>query len=121
MQDLRRPSIGERGRTSAELRGVSPSPNRWKIDGDAERRECPPYLFCRSSIRPSVRSFILSAGNGKGHSRARAGLIFKVPDEQNDRGLTFRARTRFHEKREGLLIVRNRSPGSRLEEPKKGP
>lgn len=95
LQDLRRPSIGER----ANERGASrsfPSPNRWKIDGDENVPRI--YFTIRPSVCPFVRFFLSLAMEGR--SRARARLIFKVPDERNDRGLTFRARARFHEKRD---------------------
>lgn len=100
--------VSTRGRTSAELRvSQSESPeNRRRC-----RRECPCIYFpaCRSSARLSARSFLPPAMANR--SRARAELIFKVPDGRNDRGLTFRACARFHEKR-GLLIVRDCSSDS---------
>jgi len=91
LQDLRRPSIGR-----ANERGASrsfPSPNRWKIDGDADDENVPCIYF-------AVRSFVPSSGNGEGRSGVRTRLIFKVSDERNDRGLTFRARARVHEKQD---------------------
>jgi len=68
---------------SANERGASrsfPSPNRWKIDGDVDDDSVPCIYFV-------VCSFVPSFGNGEGRSRARAELIFKVPDGGNDRGL----------------------------------
>lgn len=86
LQDLRRPSIDER--VSSALEGLS-SLNRWKIVGDAREgrvRGCPLYLFsCLGSFsRSAARRGAAGAGE-RSSASARAGLIFKVPDERNDR------------------------------------